>query len=115
MILESIERLAGTSIGLYLMLSPKLYALKSEAFREEKEWRLISNTFRDEYDFCLFRALNDRIVPYMVFDLAKLQTDSITKIKIGPKNLTPSHVIESILKKYGFNNATISRSSATYR
>lgn len=98
-----------------LKLSPQLFALKTEAFREEKEWRLISNTLREEYFCCAYRALNDRIVPYLNFDLTKLEMEPISEIIIGPKNLTPINVITSMIKRYGLNNVKVRRSSATYR
>jgi hypothetical protein len=98
-----------------LMLLPELYALKTEAFREELEWRLITHLSREVDDPCSFRALPDRIVPYKSFDLAILSTEPIIEVKIGPKNLTPVHVVEGILKTYGFKNVIVNRSSATYR
>jgi hypothetical protein len=97
-----------------LDLTPKLFALKAAAFSEEKEWRLISYSMPKD-DSCDYYPQRDRIVPFRAYDLVKSDTDSITEIKIGPKNLTPPHVLESLLHKYGFNNVTVSSSSATYR
>ncbi|HWN07682.1 MAG TPA: hypothetical protein VNO50_00070, partial [Pyrinomonadaceae bacterium] len=56
----------------------------SSAFREEREWRLISH---------LFRALNERIVPFREFDLLESKNDSIVEVILGPKNVTPNYVI----------------------
>lgn len=96
------------------MLFPKLYALKTAAFREELEWRLISYKTRDEVS-CSFKALIDRIVPYREFLLPNLEAAPIIEIFIGPKNHTPGYVVKAFLEKHDFENVTISRSSATYR
>ena len=47
-----------------LLLFGKLFLLKTNAFREEQEWRLISYSVKSGDDMCSFRALNDRIVPF---------------------------------------------------
>ena len=98
-----------------LMLLENLFLLKTSAFREEREWRLISYFVKSGNDPCLFRALDDRIVPYREFKLLEAEKGSIVKVILGPKNTTPNYVIDSFLKQRGFRNVTISRSEATYR
>ena len=98
-----------------LTLFGKLFLLKTSAFREEREWRLISYFVKTGDDMCSFRALNDRIVPYREFELPESEGGSIVKVILGPKNTTPNYVIESFLKQRGFRNVTILRSEATYR
>lgn len=98
-----------------LTLFGKLFLLKTSAFREEREWRLISYFVKTGDDICSFRALNDRIVPYREFELIESEGGSIVKVILGPKNTTPNYVIESFLKQRGFPNVTILRSEATYR
>lgn len=98
-----------------LTLFEKLFLLKTSAFREEREWRLISYFVKTGNDMCFFRALNDRIIPYREFELPELKSSSIVKVILGPKNTTPNYVIGSFLKQRGFPDVTILRSEATYR
>ena len=103
---------AHTSVYLNLFaLSSSLYSLKTSAFCKEMEWRLVS--FAD--DSCDYKPMNDRVVPYKIYDLDKLENESVIEVIIGPKNLTPPEVVESLLRKHGFNDVKIVRSSATYR
>jgi hypothetical protein len=98
-----------------LFLFEKLFLLKTDAFSEEKEWRLISTFVKTGDDMCSFRALDDRIVPFREFELLESGSDSIVELILGPKNTTPDYVIESLLKQSGFPNVKISHSKATYR
>jgi hypothetical protein len=98
-----------------LTLFTKLFLLKTSAFREEREWRLISYFVKAGDDTCSFRALNDRIVPFREFKLLESENVSIVEVMLGPKNMTPNYVIESFLKQSGFANVKISRSKASYR
>ena len=94
---------------------PDMFALKSEAFSEEKEYRLVSLLMKDTEDDCLFRSRNDRLIPYRQYELKKLTSESISEVIIGPKNVTPEIFVEMFLRQNGFNNVKISRSAATYR
>lgn len=96
-------------------LLPNLYALKTAAFSEEREWRIISYMLRDGDTSCSFRALNNRLVPTRTFDLIKTNIEPIQEVILGPKNITPLYVIHKFLKQYGFKNVTVKTSSATYR
>jgi hypothetical protein len=98
-----------------LTLFAKIFLLKTSAFREEREWRLISYFVKTGDDICSFRALNDRIIPYREFELLESESGSIVKVILGPKNTTPNYVIESFVKQRGFPSVTILRSEATYR
>ncbi len=96
--------------------------IKNPAFREEKEWRLTTPFFNPkenseiDKDEILFRPANDRIVPYRKIPLlSSNDVEIISKVIIGPRNITPDGVIENILRSYGHNNASVSRSAATYR
>jgi hypothetical protein len=98
-----------------LTLFEKLFLLKTNAFREEHEWRLISYFVKTGDDMCSFRALNDRIVPFREFELLESERGSIVEVILGPKNTTPNYVIESFLRQSGFADVKISRSEASYR
>jgi len=95
-----------------------LYALKSIAFEEEFEWRLISLLFNIpnmDPEPCLFHPSLNKIKPYRSFKLTDLKVNPIEEIVIGPKNSTPGYVIESFLIQNGFKNVKVISSKATYR
>lgn len=96
-------------------LFKELYLLKNEAFSEEREWRLLSYLLDHENDDCLFYSQGNRIIPYREFALTALDINPINEIIIGPKNITPKRVIDKFLKKHGFMDVDIKRSSASYR
>lgn len=98
-----------------LLFISKLFLLKSKAFEEEFEWRLISIFSKVTDDICSFCASIDKIKPYRAFELVKLETEPIDEIVLGPKNNTPKYVVESFLKRFGFNNVKVSYSKASYR
>lgn len=98
-----------------LTLFAKLFLLKTTAFHEEREWRLISYFVKVSDDICSFRALNDRIVPFREFELIESGKGSIVEVIIGPKNITPNYVIESLMKQSGFANVKVLHSKASYR
>ena len=102
------------SITIVLLISD-LFLLKSEAFKEEQEWRLLSYFAKNINDNCLFRANENKIIPYREFRLEKLGCNSINEIILGPKNNTPIYVIESLMLNSGFSDVKITRSSASYR
>ncbi|WP_162348436.1 DUF2971 domain-containing protein [Pseudoxanthomonas gei] len=104
----------GTFAILSLML--RMFEIKSPAFAEEKEWRLVSfSTKSGEESGTRFNAGVDKIVPYFEVKLEDLGIDSISSIVLGPKHQTPLHVVERLLLANGFKNAAVSRSAATYR
>jgi len=110
-IVDAYQRLALTMLALF----SKLFLLKTKAFREEREWRLISYFMKQGNDVCSFRALTDRIAPYRKYGLLELQSEPIVEVILGPKNVTPNYVIDSFLKQRGFVNVKVLRSEATYR
>jgi hypothetical protein len=112
---EKIKRAFSILSMRVLFLFGKLFLLKTNAFREEREWRLISYLVKTGDDICSFRVLNDRIVPFREFKLLESGSGSIVEVILGPKNATPNYVIDSLLKQRGFSNVKILRSKATYR
>jgi hypothetical protein len=112
---EKIKRAFSNLSMRVLILFAKLFLLKTNAFREEREWRLISYFVKTGDDMCSFRALNDRIVPFREFDLLESESGSIVEVILGPKNTTPNYVIDGLLKQNGFANVKILHSKATYR
>lgn len=104
-----------TASLLILKTLPKLFTFKVHAFKEEKEWRLISHLTKSPSDHCLYRAANNKLIPYREFTLKGLNEPAIDKVIIGPKNTTPTFVVEKMLEQYGFNGVDVERSSASYR
>ena len=94
-----------------------LYKLKSGAFSEEQEWRLLSYFFKtsdDEDDICLFRPCQNSLIPYKELPLLELDCIRIKKVVLGPKNRTPVRLVENFLKQNGFGDVEVSQSVASY-
>lgn len=98
-----------------LMLLFKLFLLKSFAFREEREWRLLAYFMRTGTDSCSFRATRDRIIPFREIPLLELERQPIREVVLAPKHITPDLVIEDFLRQNGFDNVQVRRSEASYR
>lgn len=98
-----------------LMLFPKLYLLKSPAFREEREWRLLSHSLLRGDEVLSYRPLPDRLAPFRAYELLEMQRQPIVEVVLGPKHLTPATVIEGFLKQCGFGTVSVKRSGASYR
>lgn len=104
-----------TMLVTFYELLPSLYALKTKAFREEREWRLISYMLKDIGSACSYRAYPNRLVPVRSFNIYSNNEEPILEVILGPKNITPTYVINKFLKQYGFSNVTVKNSTATYR
>lgn len=96
-------------------LLPHIFALKTPAFKEEQEWRLVSIFMHGTEEDCLYRAAQNRIVSYRAFDLSTSDIPAISEVILGPKHETPEHVVWSMLKQAGFGEVSIRRSEASYR
>lgn len=92
-----------------------LQFLKQPGFAEEKEVRLIVPIL--SYDKKVeFRTRGQDLVPYLSRELANLEGLSpIREVWIGPKNRTPTHLVEAALTRYGFAGVSVHRSKTTYR
>jgi hypothetical protein len=93
----------------------KLFTLKSWAFREEKEWRLLSYVRISMDDPVSYRPLEDRLVAYRPYTLESLDRRPILEVLLGPKQLTPPHMINALLQQKGFRDVQVKRSAASYR
>ncbi len=93
----------------------KWFVLKSDAFREEKEVRLISYFFRTLEEGANFRATRNCIIPYREFELHERERTPIVRVFLGPKQRTPVVDVEYFLKINGFHNVEVLRSAAPYR
>lgn len=93
----------------------RLFTLKDYAFREEREWRLVSHVFYGANDSYRVRAADEKLIPYREFKLIEAEGKIITDVIIGPKNVTPIEVVSGFLKNHGFNDVNVRRSTASYR
>lgn len=104
----------------FILFLPHLFSMKNPAFREEKEWRLLSHITRigdggGDISKMEFRASKDRIVPYIKLKLRDSQLPAIDQVIIGPRNLTPIEAVQAFLSKHGFHGAKVRKSEASYR
>ena len=98
-----------------LSLFPELFRLKAYAFREEREWRLISHLVIAGEDRCSHRVVHDRIIPYRAIKLAGPQTNPIVEVILGPKHATPPRLVENFLRQNQYGAVRVRRSDASYR
>ncbi|MCG8549285.1 MAG: DUF2971 domain-containing protein [Desulfobacterales bacterium] len=98
-----------------LMLYEQLFRLKSHAFKEEKEWRLLSPRLQSGDDNCKYRATHNSLIPYRSYKIGKSAFNPIVEVIIGPKNMTPSNVVEGFLISNGFTDVKVVKSKASYR
>jgi hypothetical protein len=97
-----------------------LYGLKGHAFREEREWRLLSmvsvRTSATLREFPLqHRHSGEKIVPYRNVPLSQTNTPPLVEIVLGPRNPTPIRTVEALLEQCGFDGVRIASSAASYR
>jgi hypothetical protein len=103
------------------LLFPFLHQFKNPAFQEEREWRLISFVTPNESTGGMdmhrmdFRPLTDRIVPYRAIKLENNDFNPILEVVLGPRNITPEHVVRAALIRHGWKDVNVRRSSASYR
>ena len=98
-----------------LRLFSHLFLLKSAAFKEEKEWRLVSYLIKRTADTCSYRAANGQIVPYRSYELREMERSPIVNIILGPKHTTPTEVVKNFLAQNGFGEVNVVKSTASYR
>ena len=96
-------------------LSPKLFLLKSDAFQEEREHRLVATRLKDMPWNCEYRASGKQIVPYRSVKLEALAMNPIVEIILAPKHQTHWTIIASMLATYGFSGVSVKQSKTTYR
>lgn len=104
----------------FLTVLSQLFVLKNPAFREEREWRLISHTLKDIHGHLTddlrsieYLAKADRII--MVRRIPIPGKNAVRSVVTGPRNLTPVSVFHDSLRKFGFEDFEITQSQASYR
>ena len=115
---EEKEHFKSLQANLSLALLPligSLYKHKSPAFREEREWRLLSYLFKSAEDPIDYHLSRDRIIPYRPVKLEPGPTDAILEVILGPKHTTPPRLVRQFLERNGFANVKVRNSEASYR
>lgn len=109
-------------IELMFFLVPSMYRMKNPAFKEEREWRLLSMIPRGVTTTDLgdlpkmdFRGARDRIVPFRRIEHRDVGKRAIESVVLGPRNITPEWVVRAALAKHGYEGVEVSRSAASYR
>jgi len=88
------------------------YKIKTDAFHEEKEWRLIQLLYANIPHS--FRIETEQIIPYTQ-KIIEPDNELISKIIIEPRHKTPIRVVERFLKHSGFKGISVHPSDATYQ
>lgn len=104
-------RLKVAMMGLF----PFLFKLKTEAFHEEAEWRVLKFIFDNNYEGCKFKPTERKVVPFVDVNLSSASKPFISELILGPKHETPIHIMQGFLKENGFPDVKIEKSAATYR
>ena len=110
-VLEARKKLTEESMPLVF----QLFCLKSFAFEEEHEWRLLSHLAPYGENACLHRVVDNRIVPYCKVELVELGRGPIVEVILGPKHDTPPGIVKNFLKMNGYDDVTVKKSEASYR
>ncbi|MFZ3220101.1 MAG: DUF2971 domain-containing protein [Rhodoferax sp.] len=98
-----------------LLLAPKLYQLKAPAFREEREWRLVSISTDSAEDDVSFRGNGARVIPFRSIELTQSEIAPLSEVVLGPRHETPESTVQAFLKSVGYGEVRVRRSAATYR
>lgn len=102
----------------FLMLLTIIPMLKHRSFREEREWRIVSNFKKIKSSQIKFREGKFAIVPYVEFKLAnKHEKLNISKIIVGPNPHMELSLksVKSILSAQNLNCVLAEESSIPYR
>lgn len=113
--LQAINLITEGMLTTAYKLSSSLFILKSDAFKEECEWRLIATVDSETHRTGDFRPTSCNLIPYQTLKMTDQESPAILDIIVGPKNKTPIPIVKSLLVKYGFESAAIKQSRASYR
>lgn len=111
-----------------LKLRALALSFKNPAFREEDEWRVcyspLISTHQETRDLEIvgmlrelrFRASRYGVLPYFQMSFGdNAREDAIAEIVVGPKNLSNDNLLKMLLLSLDYRNASVRRSSASYR
>lgn len=137
---KEVQRQASITANLdfhtLMLISAFQFVLKSSAFHEEKEWRLLrlvdikqDESNRGTDSKVMYAPKGDHMVAYVEYPLDDIEVDligdlnfrdssmklkPIKEVILGPKHRTPKHMVAQFLKSHGFN-VHVEESAASYR
>lgn len=107
---------------------------KNPSFEEEREWRLILNSFPKWEEIKVgdmsftepsFRISEGQLISYVELSFANVKSDFVKEIWIGPKSKVELRDIKHVLKRYGYYDEVddydekdpilVTKSSSSYR
>lgn len=107
---------------------------KNPGFEEEREWRLILNSFPKwkeikggdmSFTELTYRVSKGQLISYVELSFANVKSDFVKEIWIGPKSKIELRDIKHVLSRYGYydevddynekNPILITKSSSSYR
>lgn len=97
------------------VLIQNLFQLKSAAFREEQEWRLVSLAGLNPSEVHQFHSDRGKVTPYMELQLNEEPLWPVSEVILGPKHETPPSIIGAMLKQFGFGEVQVRKSQTSYR
>jgi len=105
----SLDKALRNLIADFIQVAPMI---KHSSFKEEREWRLISDPFPTNHPMWSVRPGKSMLIPYSPFQL----DDAICKIVVGPTSnqYLASSSVASALNKYGIKGWSVSLSNSSY-
>jgi hypothetical protein len=109
--------------NLLALFGGMLFCFKSEAFSEEKEWRIVELRLSPKLIYDLqFRISGGHLIPYVDLDLTTTQEPfsgrlSIARVVHGP-TLNPAlskQSVELLLRKHGYDDTEVVGSGVPLR
>jgi hypothetical protein len=97
-------------------LLPKMFTLKTSAFSEESEWRLLESSVLRNESFGKHSPARNQLIPFNLLKLDPVgEINPIVKVILGPKHKTPHLNVKGFLEQHGFKDVDLRDSSASYR
>jgi len=99
-----------------LLTAPVAFVLKSLAFKEESEFRLLTVINQGDVKNIECRPKSDRLIPYRKYELKKFAqtTPEIKEVILGPKHRTPVSMVEDFLRSNEYGYVRVECSDAPY-
>jgi len=110
------EQIRSAALACSLAIAKLAPVIKSSAFYEEQEWRLISNAAVD-LDRLRFRPGQSMLIPYSALQLGTTREQYLRSLTIGPSphEELAEHATRRLLAHYSVPSVTIQSSVAPYR
>ncbi|WLS03126.1 DUF2971 domain-containing protein [Shinella oryzae] len=100
--------------GIALAFWRSMYIMKNPAFSEEQEFRFLLEIDRPD-PASEYMVKGDTLVPYRVAKFPATLKTPIIDVILGPRNMTPTEVVQGFLEKAMYEGVNVWRSGASYR